>query len=170
MSSIVTNKGHSKRAISWYNDAKDAFIGIGRTTSWEDEMNPPNPTYDSVFEEPICYKQIEQKFYVVPDDTGTIFYRNQHYKIIQENEVVDQKCRWVFCSCWLNYDEAPVGVGYRQIGLFTGLKRNPGISIAQYVLLPSQVASEGDLEVLSNDTVTYRSESKRERLAVIIEF
>lgn len=167
--SVVTYKGHTKRAISWYNQ-DNIYLAIGRTSEWEDELNPPIPQPGDEIEEIVCYKKVEQKYYVVQDDEGTIFYRGKMYRVINEDEVWSSNCRWVFCSCWLNYDEAPIGVGYRQIGLVTDVKKKEGVPDGQYILLPDDIENFGDLEVLANDTVTVRSSSKRERLAMIIEF
>ena len=167
--SVVTYKGHTKRAISWYNQ-DNIYMVIGRSSEWDDELNPPYPKPDDDIEEVICYKKVEQKYYVIQDDNGTIFYRGKMYRVLSEEEAWEKNCRWVFCSSWLNYDEAPVGVGYRQIGLCTDLEKNEGVPEGQYVLLPNEVKNGGDLEVLANDTVTLRSASKRERLAIIVEF
>ena len=167
--SVVTYRGHTKRAVNWYNQ-DNIYLAIGRTTPWEDENFPPYPEPSDNLEELICCKKIEQKYYVIQDDNGTIFYRGKMYRVLTEEEAFENNCRWVFCSCWLNYDEAPINISYRQIALLTDVVRKEGVPEGQYVLLPEEIENLGDLEVLANDTVTARSASKRERLAIIIEF
>lgn len=169
MASVVTDIGHMKRALAWFNQ-DDIYFGIGRSTKWEDEVNPPVPNVTDTLDTPICYKKVEQKCFVTPDSSGTIFYRGVMYRTLSLEEAYKIRSRFVFCASWLNYDEAPVSVEYRQFALITGLVRKSGVSEDKYILLPSEVEKADDVEVLVNDTVTMRSASKRERIAVIVEF
>lgn len=167
--SVVTFKGHTKRAISWYRQT-EIYMAIGRQTPWENEHEPPYPIPSDDIEEVICYKKVEQRYLVIKDDNGTIFYRGAKYRILTEEEAYELNARWVFVSTWLNYNEAPVGVQYRQVGLYTDLQRKEGVLPGQYLLLPDEVEDPGTLECLANDVVTERSASKRERLAMLVEF
>jgi len=167
---VVTYKGHTKRAINWYNQ-EDIYFGIGGTEPWEDESTPPAPKPDDEITDIICVKKVEQKYYVIESETeGTVVYRGRKFKILSEEEAIEQNCRWVFISTWLNYGEAPVGVSYRKIGVYTGLERKEGVPSGKFILLPDEIEDYGTLEVISNETATIRSESKRDRVAVIIEF
>ena len=132
--SIVTYAGHVKRAKAWYNQS-NIFLGIGGQTAWTDETQPPVETADETISDVICLKHVEQKNYVVEDASGTIYYRNKYYRIVDEADIYAEKCRWVFVSCWLNYDEAPVGVSYRKIGCYTDVERNSGVDASKYVLV-----------------------------------
>lgn len=168
--SIVTHIGHVKRAIAWYHQDGLAFV-IGRQTPWDNEQEPPVPTPDDTIEEVIGYKRVEQKVFVVEDElNGTYYYRGKKYRGITEEECRAEKCRWVLCITWLNYGELPTDVSYRQLGLVSNIVPAEGTAAGQYVFMPEELSNPGELEVLVNDVPTYRSDNRRERLAILVEF
>lgn len=166
---VTTIDGHVSRALDFFN--KDSIhFAIGRTSSWENEFNPPTPLPTDEMEDPLGYKQVESKFMVVPDENGSITYRNEKWRIVDKNEALDNGSKWVYLATYVAYDELPTNVSYRQIGVYTGLKRNSGVPEGKYNLLPTDVQDPGILEVLDNRTPVYRESDQREQLILILEF
>lgn len=184
---IITYSGHTGRAKAWFEDGADQsyakYFVIGQTAEWPGGVVPAE-TEDETIDDPICYKKVESKYFVVlkedaiaGDYISTVEYRGNEYAILCAHDsltlddvIYRNHCRWVLVTTWLNYDEAPTGVGYRKIGVTIGLTRQASVSPSKYLLLPAEVADPGHLEAVANDVVTVRSANKRERLAVLLEF
>lgn len=81
---IAVHGGHIARAIDFYKTPGKYFI-IGGTKPWIDETNPPAPTIsDFRLTDVIGLKRVDNAHLVVPDPNGTIMYRNQNWRIVQE--------------------------------------------------------------------------------------
>lgn len=117
---------------------------------------------------PIGFKAVEQKYLVIPDNSGTIDYRGQKWLIVDPSQAYAKGARWVYVMATMRYDELPI-TDFRQIGVFTGLTRANGVSNSVLALLPSQVASTGALEIIDNRTAITRNVNQKEVLSFIIE-
>lgn len=117
---------------------------------------------------PIGYKMVEQKYLVVPDAGGTIDYRGQRWAIVPPNEAYDKGARYVYVMASMRYDELPI-TDFRQLGVFTGLVRDAGVSGTKSNLLPAEVESTGALELIDNRTVITRNINQKETFSFIIE-
>lgn len=169
---VMTLKGHVSRAKAFY-DTVDIYFCMGRTTPWDDESTPPVPLNTDDMEEPAGYKLVDSKFMVAPvesPDDGEIRYRGNYWKIVPYDEAVDQGARWVYISANIAYNDFPTDLVYRQLGIYTGLKKAAGIESAKGNLLPKEVEDPGVLEVLDNRTPVYRDLDQREIISTIIEF
>lgn len=166
---ITTLIGHVSRALDFRNK-ESLFIGIGKTTAWEDENSPPDPLNTDTLVDPVGYKQVESIFMVVPDPNGTLSYKDSRWRIVPEEEAIAQGARWVYLSVYVAYEELPTNISYRQVGAYTNLTRKEGVPSGKYALLPSEVESVGLLEVLDNRKPIYREPDQREQLIIIIEF
>ena len=170
---VTTLSGHVSRALDFYSKS-NIFFSIGRTEAWEDEQKPPTPVNTDTTEDVQGYKLVDSKFLVVPvledGKPYEISYRGTRWKIIPESDAVEFGARWVYIMSFINYDEFPVDLVYRQIGVWTNLQRAEGIAAGKANLLPSEVESPGILEVIDNRKPTYRELDQREKLAVVIEF
>lgn len=81
---IATNGGHASRAIDFYNAEGKYFI-VGGTTPWEDESAPPPPDLtDFKLRNIVGLKKVDNTNLVVPDEEGTIRYRNQNWRIVSK--------------------------------------------------------------------------------------
>lgn len=81
---IATNGGHASRAIDFYN-ARGKYFIIGGTTPWEDESAPPSPELtDFRLTNIVGLKRVDNANLVVPDESGTIRYRSQNWRIVTE--------------------------------------------------------------------------------------
>lgn len=116
----------------------------------------------------VGFKKCSQVNLVVPDVNGTIAYRDQNWRIVDPADALSQGARWVYVATSFIYDELPVNVTYRQLGVFSGLQRAEGVSTSQGTLLPNQVASVGTVEVLENRSPTTRDISQQATIRFII--
>lgn len=168
---VTLLRGHVSRALDFYNKTS-IYFGIGKTTPWEDEYNPPTPVNTDEMQEAAGYKKVESKFLVIPDEDGTgeLTYRNTKWKIVPYDQALDRGARWVYISSYVAYNEFPIDMSYRQVGVFTGLTAKSSVATGKTNLLPSEVEDTGIPEVLDNRTPVYREADQREKLIVIIEF
>jgi len=166
---IATTLNHVSRACDFFNKPL-VFFGFGRQTPWPDEENPdpPSPEMENI-EEPIGYKQAENKYMVVPDDGGTIAYRDGRWRIVPYDQAVSERSRWVYLECQVYYDELPLGT-YRQIGVYTGLIKGADIPPGKTALAPEEVKDAGILEIVENRRRVTRQIDQKEYFSIIIEF
>lgn len=171
---VTTLKGHVSRALDFYNKG-EIFFGLGRTSAWENENKPPTPVNTDDLEEIAGFKLVESKFLVIPvtDSESTsyqISYRDTKWNIVPYEEAFTKGARWVYLSSYVAYDEFSTDLVYRQIGVYTGLRRKDTTLSGKGNLLPDEVEDQGILEVLDNRKPVYRELDQREKLAVIVEF
>lgn len=166
---ITTVSGHVARALDFYN-RDDIFFAFGKQTPWENEDMPPAPEITMTdIEDILGFKQVENKFMVVPDEEGMLIYRDSRWTIIGANEAFEKSSRWVYIDVYLRYDELPLGE-YRQIGVYSRLQKNDDIPSGQMALLPTEVKHNGVLEVVDNRKRAIRQSDQKEQLSIIIEF
>lgn len=164
----TTTSGHVSRALDFF-ERNDIFVGIGRTTPWEDEALPPVPSTEAkLVEEIMGYKKLEFIHLVVPDEAGEISYRDSRWRKVPFDKAVEENARWVYIEAHIRYDELPLQP-YRQIGIFSRLKATTAAS-AKLVLTPEEVEDMGILEVLDNRRVVNRQLDQKEQLSMVIEF
>lgn len=172
---VVTYLGHTSRALSFYA-LDDIYLGIGKTSAWQDDETtnenfiPPEPNLDATeLTELVGMKKLTRKQLVMPDENGTIQYRNTTWKVISEEEAVENQARWVYVECCIYFDELPL-VDYRQIGIFSRVQKATGVDKTQTVLLPKDIKSMGLLEVMDNRHVVTRQVDTKDVYSMIIEF
>lgn len=169
MAAISTAASHVSRALDFYNKT-DVYFCIGKTTVWTDELNPPEPDPTTLdVSQIIGFKKVETKQLVIPDPSGSIIYRNTSWTTIVPTNAVASNAKWVYISSTIQYDDLPVGY-YRQIGVYSGLILAVGVSAGLVNLLPSQVQSNGILEVLDNRVAEYHAIDSRDSLSLILQF
>lgn len=176
-----TVAGHVSRAIDFYNTL-DLYFCIGKTTSWTSDStptsdiltsddNPPEPTSTDTMMEVIGYKKIESIFLVYPNDKGEISCAGRKWKIVPNtNDAYSVGARWVYLSSWLKYDELPTENSYRQVGIYSGLKKSKLVSAGKVALFPADVADPGILQALYHRKPVYRDINQRELLTTILTF
>lgn len=169
---ITTMLGHVNRAKDFYNK-ESMYFALGRSSAWEDEMSPPNEDAGAVaLDEVIGYKRYMVKQIVRPvkdGETADIKYKNEDWKVISEEDALDEGARWVYLDTTIEYDEIPLGF-YRQVGLFTGLKVASDVPEGKYNLTVSEVEDEGILEVIDNRQPSNRQADQTEKISLILEF
>lgn len=176
---VTTTLGHVSRALDFY-DRDDVYFAYGRTTTWPNDSNgkaegdplfqPPLESIQATtLEELVGYKKVEIKHMVVPDENGTIYYRQTKWKIVPKDQAKDQGARWVYISSTFAYDELPLE-DYRQIGVFSRLVKKGSVSAGKLNLLPADVQDQGILEVIDNRKVVTRQLDQKENVELIIEY
>ena len=178
---ICTLKAHVSRALDFYNK-DDIYFAIGKSTPWsasdidnfdttrDYENNPPVPKNTDDMKEIVGFKKAEFKAMVVQDDNGSLEYRGVNWRIVSPTDAVTEGARWVYISTELSYDELPTNKPYRQVGIYTGLKKAGSVQGNVYNLLPNQVSDKGLLEVIDFRKPVYRDSDVREKLKIILEF
>jgi len=173
---IITLRGRIARALDFFRKP-NKYFQIGGTAPWfdplnveTDDSNPPYPGFTDTIPDVFAFKKVSQQAFVVQDVSGTISYRGEKWRMVQEEDVLMEGARWVYCACYLEYDEVPTDISYRKIGICTGVVLSSSVLPGKQVLFPPDVADEGLLEVLDYRTPIYRSLDQREYLAVILEF
>lgn len=169
---ITTIHAHVNRAKEFFQK-EDVYFAIGRPNAWEDELNPPVEDFNaSALDGVIGYKKVEQVYLVRPAQEGEpaeIPYREEKWVIVPFDQALLEGARWVYIATNLQYTELPLGF-YRQVGVYSGLKKMPEVDVSKFNLLPSEVADPGTLEVFDNRQPSNRQLDQREKLSLIIEF
>lgn len=167
---IETINGRVRRTELFYNDEVNLYIAIGRTTAWADEENPPSPTgNETEVEEIIGFKEVDQELLVVPDEVdGTLNFRGQKWREIEEADIYTEECHWIYISASLYGDSLPLDT-YRQIGLYSGLSPHTEYEGNNY-LEPYQVEDTGVLEIIGNRVPADRSADQTDKPVIILEF
>ena len=181
---ITTTAGHVSRAIL-FQQMPYIYFGLGKSTPWEGEtyadehdgknedgsdFSAPLPNVDTTeLDELIGMKRCDVKALVVPDDEGTVVYRDRTWRKISAEEAINLKAHWVYIEASVYYDELPARA-YRQIGVFSMVKLKEGVAENKSVLLPEDIENTGILEVLDQRKVVTRNEDSRDTFSLIIEF
>lgn len=170
---VTTTMGHVSRAIS-FAEMTSVYFGLGRTSAWdgetESDFTAPLPSVSATaLDELIGMKRVEVKALVTPDEDGTIVYRDKTWRKISEAEAITLGAHWVYIEASILYDELPASA-YRQIGVFSRVTMNEGVSTTKSILLPEDISSTGILEILDQRKVVTRNEDSRDTFSMIIEF
>lgn len=169
---ITTTMGHVSRAIS-FQELPNVYFGIGRTTPWDgesdDDFSAPLPSVDATeLDELIGLKKVDIKALVVPDEDGTLIYRDRTWRKISAEEAIQLGAHWVYIEASILYDELPA-TAYRQIGVFSRVQPKSTVT-SPSILLPEDIESTGVLEILDQRKVVTRNVDSRDTFSMIIEF
>lgn len=128
----------------------------------------PGDTYTFRVDGVMGFKTCDQVLLVVPDPAGEIDYRGEKWTSVAPADAVRLGVRHVFVSATFAYGELPLGVTYRQIGIFSKLVRHTGVSGSVVALTPSQVDDPGLMELVDNRPAVTRSVSLREKYDYLV--
>jgi hypothetical protein len=84
MSSNTTSTtfSHCSRAFDLFS-SNSVYFGIGYQSPWADENNPPQVNYNDLeIYQIIGYKKVEDLYMVVPDEYGSVIYRDSQWRVI----------------------------------------------------------------------------------------
>ena len=181
---ITTTMGHVSRAIL-FQQMPYIYFGLGRTSPWEgetyaaehgglnedgSEFSAPLPSVETTeLDELIGMKRVDTKALVIPDDEGTVVYRDRTWRKISAEEAIQLAAHWVYIEASVYYDELPARA-YRQIGVHSMVKLAEGVPENKSILLPEDIVHQGILEVLDQRKVVTRNEDSRDTFSMIIEF
>jgi len=165
----TTINGHVSRALDFF-ERNDIYFAIGHPDPWADDNYPPAPTIDTQdITVPIGFKKVENIYLVVPDEQGSIVYRDKRWRVVPKDQAIAQGARWVYIECTLRYDELPL-TDYRQIGVYSRLKVKAETPTGKLNLLPTDVESRGILEIIDNRKRVTRQVDQKENLTIVVEF
>lgn len=161
------------------------FIGIGRTTPWEDDTNPPRPNEDATeIEELIGLQRVAWIKYAKPIPEPTtlqkklgIYYKGLYYSVTNDTEIaIKDGYTSVMLGVVLDRDTIPaipVGVTYRQVGVYDGVKASSqdieyGITAEDFNNRPAE--DRGMLLTIDNRGPILRQIDQAEELIALIDF
>jgi hypothetical protein len=200
---ISVYKSHVYRMYQYYLTYKNRtpqnmiLFGIGRTTNWNNEAEPPIPRLDTThLDETIGYKTLTNIYPVLPAlSDGTISIDNMRWNKVNPLDSLDglearqiygidatddqilfcsirrQNCRWLYVSAEINSTDFPTSgaSSFRQYGLFSSvvLKDTAPTSNAY---LPEHIKDLGILEAYKNISGVYITSGVKVLLRLILEF
>lgn len=186
MPGVITLASRQRRMFDWVDsNLSYRFVGIGRTTPWNDENNPPYPDekMTEVTEliglqriDSYKYAKVIQNPTTLQKKTG-VYYKGLYYSVTQDKNVAIQDgYTSVICEVTLDRDtiEAiPIGVTYRQVGLYIGVKATAdeikyGITRAEWNNKPA--ADKGTLEIVDNRPPIGRLADQQEQIYILVDF
>ena len=148
----------------------NTFVGVGRTTPWEDEENPPAPSStDTTLEELIIYKRPNRLTFVTNDDNGELTILGDKYRALTLEEARDIQSRLVLIQTTFSTADFGGPVDYRQIGVFTYVVPTAG-NESKSILLPSEIEDPGLIIHLTNRSPYYCYTNHGETINLLIAF
>lgn len=172
MSALLTNKQRVLNALNTKAQS-NLYIGIGRTTAWDDENNPDVPSVtDTEIEELIYIKKIGVKHLVVLDAvTPDVEVAGNSYRYVSDNDVYDENAYFLYVSASFDYvNVCPTSVTFRQIGLLLDPKDSEGDLLEDEEYLAAAVTDQGKLLYIDNRIAISRDISQSEKFEIIIVF
>lgn len=137
------------------------YVGLGKTTAWTDEANPPATTTDTTqLQEVIGYKKASTVSLCRPFVEGetttlqTFTYGKNKYVLVPDEKAYTEKATLVYIESVIEGSELPVG-SYRQVGVYTDV--TPKTGVTKENLLPSEVVSAGVLQLFENRIMQNRT-------------
>lgn len=166
----ATTFAHVRRALE-FSQKEDVYAVIGKTSAWPDDNNPPTPDPETtVIPEALGYVKVQQNTLIVPDVAGPIELYQIKWRTVADVDAYTEKARHVWLQGEFQYDDVPVAVSYRMVGITTGLTKQPLVPPLQTLLLPADVLDPGVLEYVYHDQPIPRAINRRDILNVIITF
>jgi len=134
------------------------WIGLGKSSAWEDEENPPEPApADETLTEPFLYLRADRASLCepvdeIPPEEDGIIIGDQAYQFVSDEAGIADPARYLYLE--VKYDTwigQPVG-GFRQIAALWGLQAIAGYTHWDW-LSPARVADPGYVMGLANMAV-----------------
>jgi len=162
---ITTTNAHVNVALYLKNKVESTYIGIGRTSEWENDSTPPQPTRDETsLDETIGYKKVDTASLCRKLSRGeetnysTVTYQGEEWALVPDEQAYEEQATHVYFEGTIEGNELPLGL-YRQVGIFTGLEPNEGET--NEALTPDKVMNQGLLEAIENRPPYNRVEQTR---------
>jgi hypothetical protein len=178
------------QGISWfYYDVTNPLSEEDLThAQFRDEPGPPNennfgdyPQFLNLSapQQPLGYKKVEVMQLCVPDVTGEVRYRQQRYRLVDDEEASTPgvMARWCYIRASIDHIERNSAgedvildnITFRQILLLSDL-----VPVAAYkdetVLKPNQVDKPGRITYIANIPPRVRDRDRRDIIEIVREF
>ena len=167
---VTTYAGRARRALL-HKQNSTYWISIGRTTAWDDEENPPDPSPSaSTIEEPIIYvTPTTVSLAKVVTSGEDITHLGTKYEFVADGNAIAEGARYLYLLARFDPTSGQPYDTFRQVALFSNLVPASGHESDSW-LAPANVSSEGLLEYLDNDVSTIMTETRLEVIEIMIEF
>lgn len=177
------------RAVEFFNK-NDVYFGIGKKTSWaaadyssteavpnNPDAKPPITRADTILKEVIGYRKVDFMYLVVPHDGSTVpegtiiidFQPSVQWRVVPPDQAVANKACYIYIETTIQPNDFPEG-HYRQVGVFSGLTKKSTVPVGKTVLLPTEIASQGTLEIIDNRIPSPINAYSKETLKFVIKF
>lgn len=167
---VTTYASRARRALL-HKMSSTYWISIGRTTAWDDEENPPDPSPSaSTIEEPIIYvTPTTVSLAKVVTSGEDITHLGTKYEFVADGNAIAEGARYLYLLARFDPTSGQPYDTFRQVALFSNLVPASGHESDSW-LAPANVSSEGLLEYLDNDVSTIMTETRLEVIEIMIEF
>lgn len=145
------------------------WIGVGRTTAWDDDNDPPDETRLDELTEPLIFVRAWNVSLCKPVLVdGDITYKGQQYAIVPDENAIQEMARFIYMVAELHPAQGQPYGTYRQRAILTDLVPAVGHENDTW-LAPANVLDQGITELLENDTPCYQSLEKYQVLPAVLE-
>jgi len=175
---VVLNEKRVERAEA-FRDTHEFWLGLGKTTVWDYDMDPPDLTGDEIEVEElfgyiISKIEVEEGVFknyahVTRDSNGEILYRDRKYRMVDDADIYTENAYHLLFQITLPIDEFTDVDKYRQAGLFLNLQPATGYE-DEDILAPNEVEDSGEFYALSNFRPIERIPDRFDRVMVILSF
>lgn len=146
------------------------WVGIGRTTPWTDEENPPTETRTDTLIEPIIYVKAWNVTLCKPVlSGGDITYKGQSYQSVDDEDAINELARFLYLTAELHPAQGQPYGTYRQRAVVADLTPATGHELDAW-LAPVNVADAGITCLIENDTANIQSVERYQMLPMVLEF
>lgn len=157
------------QAINYYLSSDSTYFVIGKSSAWDNNDTPPEPTQDSTVLDPIAY--IKPSCYLCYPTTSTdtsafITYKGQNYDSSAVADAYTNNANYVYYETSLTSDDISTLDQFRILGLTVGL--TPITGATSSILTPSQVSNAGRLHGIYNSVATVMTDKTTIKLNALI--
>lgn len=164
----LTDIGRVQRCIDFKKNRGSIWVGLGRTSEWPDEQNPPAELTETLtIEELTAMKLFSEATIVVPVEMGPIYFKGSYYKKLSDKEALAQGISNLYLRFELLPQEFPKLINYRQIGVFVDSVPKEGY-LNYSSLAPTLFDNLGKLVYFSNEKAQNRYTKTRHVIEVVI--
>jgi len=167
---VTTYQGRARRGLL-HKTNSTYWVAIGRTTAWDNEKNPPDPSPTaSTIEEPVVYVTPTQVTLCKVVSTGEdVTHLGTKYEFVDDVDAIDEGARFLYMLARFDPTSGQPYDTFRQVALFSNLVPATGHESDSW-LAPANVSDEGLLEYLDNDVATIMTDTRLEVIEIMIEF
>lgn len=185
---VITMWDRQRRLLDFYNLTGQMFIGLAKTSPWTDSEDPDiSDTYPPVpdekateLQELIGMQRIQWKKFAKPyvnpttaekNADGVVYYKGLYYQTYNDvEEALANDCTSVLILMTSDRDQYfPVGVSYRQVGLFVEVgSTNRYLDNEEYQALSPE--NKGHLACIENFSPITRQLDQEEKHYILIDF
>ena len=167
---VTTYAGRARRALL-HKTNSTYWMAIGRTTAWDDEENPPDPSPSATaIEEPIVYvTPTSVSLCKVVSSGEDVTHLGTKYAFVADEDAIDEGARFLYMLGRFDPTSGQPYDTFRQVALYSNLTPSTGHESDSW-LAPANVDDAGLLEYLDNDVSTIMTDTRLEVIEIMIEF